>query len=82
MGVILAGWLMLVSHWSVSSCRAAEATKLREHFRSVNVALVNELEVIYSAMAIDIWEVTGAAKTKIWFYAVYPGLGTPRIIRI
>ncbi len=49
----------------VSSCSAAEATKLFENvFRSVNIALVNELKVIYAAMGIDIWEVIEAAKTK------------------
>src|ERR1043166_2661168 len=42
----------------VSSCRVAEATKLLENiFRSVNIALVNELKVVYTAMGIDIWEV-------------------------
>ena len=46
----------------VSSCRAAEATKLLENiFRSVNIALVNELKVVYSAMDIDVWEVINAA---------------------
>src|SRR6266480_148271 len=61
----------------VSSCRAAEATKLLENiFRSVNIALVNELKVIYSAMAIDIWEVIDAAKTKPFgFMPFYPGPG-------
>jgi len=50
----------------VSSCRAAEATKLLENiFRGVNIALVNELKQVYSAMGIDIWEVINAAKTKI-----------------
>ncbi|HPC61809.1 MAG TPA: nucleotide sugar dehydrogenase, partial [Verrucomicrobiota bacterium] len=40
----------------VSSCRVAEATKLLENtFRSVNIALVNELKIVYSAMGIDIW---------------------------
>ncbi len=49
----------------VSSCRAAEATKLLENiFRSVNIALVNELKLVYGAMDIDIWEVIQAAKTK------------------
>ncbi|MCU0779103.1 MAG: nucleotide sugar dehydrogenase, partial [Akkermansiaceae bacterium] len=49
----------------VSSCRAAEATKLLENiFRSVNIALVNELKLVYGAMGIDIWEVIEAAKTK------------------
>lgn len=61
----------------VSSCRAAEATKLLENiFRSVNIALVNELKVVYAAMGIDIWEVIEAAKTKPFGYmAFYPGPG-------
>jgi UDP-N-acetyl-D-glucosamine dehydrogenase len=46
----------------VSSCRAAEATKLLENiFRGVNIALVNELKVVYAAMGIDVWEVINAA---------------------
>lgn len=49
----------------VSSCRAAEATKVLENiFRSVNIALVNELRLVYTAMGIDIWEVIESAKTK------------------
>jgi UDP-N-acetyl-D-glucosamine dehydrogenase len=61
----------------VSSCRVAEATKLLENiFRSVNIALVNELKVVYAAMGIDIWEVIDAAKTKPFgFMAFYPGPG-------
>lgn len=61
----------------VSSCRTAEATKLMENiFRSVNIALVNELKLVYSAMGIDIWEVIEAAKTKPFgFMAFYPGPG-------
>jgi UDP-N-acetyl-D-glucosamine dehydrogenase len=61
----------------VSSCRAAEATKLLENiFRSVNIALVNELKVVYAAMGIDIWEVINAAKTKPFgFMPFYPGPG-------
>lgn len=61
----------------VSSCRAAEATKLLENiFRSVNIALVNELKVVYSAMGINIWEVIEAAKTKPFgFMPFYPGPG-------
>jgi UDP-N-acetyl-D-glucosamine dehydrogenase len=61
----------------VSSCRAAEATKLLENiFRSVNIALVNELKLIYSAMDIDVWEVIAAARTKPFGYmAFYPGPG-------
>ncbi len=61
----------------VSSCRAAEATKLLENiFRSVNIALVNELKQVYGAMDIDVWEVINAAKTKPFgFMAFYPGPG-------
>jgi UDP-N-acetyl-D-glucosamine dehydrogenase len=61
----------------VSSCRTAEATKLTENiFRSINIALVNELKVVYSAMGIDVWEVIEAAKTKPFgFMAFYPGPG-------
>ena len=61
----------------VSSCRAAEATKLLENtFRSVNIALVNELKIIYGAMGIDVWEVINAAKTKPFgFMPFYPGPG-------
>ena len=61
----------------VSSCRAAEATKLLENiFRGVNIALVNELKVVFQAMGIDVWEVINAAKTKPFgFMAFYPGPG-------
>lgn len=61
----------------VSSCRAAEATKLLENiFRSVNIALVNELKLVYDAMDIDVWEVINAAKSKPFGYmAFYPGPG-------
>jgi UDP-N-acetyl-D-mannosaminuronate dehydrogenase len=61
----------------VSSCRVAEATKLLENiFRSVNIALVNELKLVYEAMGIDIWEVITAAKTKPFgFMPFYPGPG-------
>jgi UDP-N-acetyl-D-glucosamine dehydrogenase len=61
----------------VSSCRVAEATKLLENiFRSVNIALVNELKLVYAAMGIDIWEVVEAAKTKPFgFMPFYPGPG-------
>ncbi len=61
----------------VSSCRVAEAAKLLENtFRSVNIALVNELKVVYSAMGIDVWEVINAAKTKPFgFMAFFPGPG-------
>jgi UDP-N-acetyl-D-glucosamine dehydrogenase len=61
----------------VSSCRVAEATKLLENiFRSVNIALVNELKIVYGAMGIDIWEVIYAARTKPFgFMPFYPGPG-------
>jgi UDP-N-acetyl-D-glucosamine dehydrogenase len=49
---------------------------LENTFRSVNIALVNELKVVYSAMGIDVWEVINAAKTKPFgFMAFYPGPG-------
>ena len=62
---------------TVSSAETAEATKLTENiFRAVNIALVNELKVIYEAMGIDIWEVIEAAKTKPFGYMpFYPGPG-------
>jgi UDP-N-acetyl-D-glucosamine dehydrogenase len=61
----------------VSSCRVAEAAKLLENiYRSVNIALVNELKLVYGAMGIDIWEVIAAAKTKPFgFMPFYPGPG-------
>jgi UDP-N-acetyl-D-glucosamine dehydrogenase len=61
----------------VSSTRAAEATKLLENiFRCVNIALVNELKIVFDKMGIDIWEVIGAAKTKPFGYMpFYPGPG-------
>jgi UDP-N-acetyl-D-glucosamine dehydrogenase len=61
----------------VSSAAAAEAVKLTENiFRSVNIALVNELKVIFEKMGIDVWEVIDAAKTKPFGYMpFYPGPG-------
>jgi UDP-N-acetyl-D-glucosamine dehydrogenase len=61
----------------VSSTNVAEAVKLTENiFRAVNIALVNELKVVYAAMGIDIWEVIEAAKTKPFGYMpFYPGPG-------
>jgi UDP-N-acetyl-D-glucosamine dehydrogenase len=61
----------------VSSCRVAEAAKLLENiFRSVNIAMVNELKMVYAEMGIDIWEVIEAAKTKPFgFMPFYPGPG-------
>lgn len=61
----------------VSTTATAEAVKLTENiFRAVNIALVNELKVVYEAMGIDIWEVIDAAKTKPFGYMpFYPGPG-------
>ena len=61
----------------VSTNATAEAVKLTENiFRAVNIALVNELKVVYGAMGIDIWEVIEAAKTKPFGYMpFYPGPG-------
>lgn len=61
----------------VSSTRVAEATKLLENiYRAVNIALVNELKMLFDKMGIDIWEVIEAAKTKPFgFQAFYPGPG-------
>lgn len=61
----------------VSSTATAEAVKLTENiFRCINIAMVNELKVIYSEMGIDVWEVIDAAKTKPFgFMPFYPGPG-------
>lgn len=61
----------------VSTNATAEAVKITENvFRAVNIALVNELKVVYEAMGIDIWEVIDAAKTKPFGYMpFYPGPG-------
>jgi UDP-N-acetyl-D-glucosamine dehydrogenase len=63
----------------VSSARIAEAAKLTENiFRSVNIALVNELKVIYDRLGIDIWDVLDAAETKPFGFMRFnpgPGLG-------
>src|SRR3972149_3138469 len=61
----------------VSSTRVAEAAKLLENiYRSVNIALVNELKMLFNNMGIDIWEVIEAARTKPFgFHAFYPGPG-------
>jgi UDP-N-acetyl-D-glucosamine dehydrogenase len=61
----------------VSSPETAEAVKLTENiFRSVNIALANELKVVFDAMGIDVWEVIEAAKTKPFgFMPFYPGPG-------
>lgn len=61
----------------VSSTRVAEAAKLLENiYRSVNIALVNELKLVFNKMNIDIWEVISAASTKPFgFQPFYPGPG-------
>jgi UDP-N-acetyl-D-glucosamine dehydrogenase len=61
----------------VSSTRVAEAAKLLENiYRAVNIALVNELKMLFDRMDIDAWEVIEAAKTKPFgFQAFYPGPG-------
>ena len=60
---------------SVSSARSAEMAKLLENtFRSVNIALVNELAMLAERMGLDIWEVIDAASTKPFgFMPFYPG---------
>jgi UDP-N-acetyl-D-glucosamine dehydrogenase len=61
----------------VSSTKAAESAKLLENiFRSINIALVNELKVVFDKMGIDVWEVIEAASTKPFGYTpFYPGPG-------
>jgi UDP-N-acetyl-D-glucosamine dehydrogenase len=61
----------------VNSTKVAEAAKLLENiYRSVNIALVNELKMVFDRMGIDVWEVIEAAKTKPFgFQAFYPGPG-------
>jgi UDP-N-acetyl-D-glucosamine dehydrogenase len=60
-----------------SSMEVAEACKILENtYRAVNIALVNELKVLYDKLGIDVWEVIEAAKTKPFgFQAFYPGPG-------
>jgi UDP-N-acetyl-D-glucosamine dehydrogenase len=61
----------------VSSCEVAEACKILENtYRAVNIALVNELKMLYDRMGIDVWEVIEAAATKPFgFQPFYPGPG-------
>jgi len=68
---------VIVQTVPVSSTQAAEATKLLENiYRSINIALVNELKMVFHKMDIDIWEVIEAAKTKPFgYHAFYPGPG-------
>ncbi len=61
----------------VSSCEAAEASKILENtYRCINIAMVNELKMLFDRMGIDVWEVIRAASTKPFgFQAFYPGPG-------
>jgi UDP-N-acetyl-D-glucosamine dehydrogenase len=62
---------------TVSSCEVAEASKILENvYRAVNIAMVNELKIIFERLGIDVWEVIDAAKTKPFgFQAFFPGPG-------
>ena len=68
---------VVVSVVPVSSCEAAEACKILENtYRSVNIALVNELKMLCDQMGMDVWEIIDAAKSKPFGYqAFYPGPG-------
>lgn len=67
----------VVSVVPVSSCEVAETCKILENtYRSVNIAMVNELKMLCDRLGIDVWEVIDAAKTKPFgFQAFYPGPG-------
>ncbi len=68
---------VIVKTVPVSSPSVAEATKIVENvYRSINIALVNELKMVFDKMGIDVWEVINAASTKPFgFKAFYPGPG-------
>ena len=68
---------VIVQTVEVSSAATAEATKLLENiYRSVNIALVNELKIVFERMGIDVWEVIEAASTKPFgYHPFYPGPG-------
>ena len=60
----------------MSSTKVAEATKLTENiFRSVNIAMVNELKIIFEKMDIDVWEVIAVLSKPFGFMPFYPGPG-------
>ncbi|MGC8624579.1 MAG: nucleotide sugar dehydrogenase [Phycisphaerae bacterium] len=61
----------------VESCEIAEAGKILENcYRCINIAMINELKIIFDRMGIDVWKVIAAAKTKPFgFQAFYPGPG-------
>ncbi len=69
--------LAIVQTIPVSSLEAAEAAKILENvYRCVNIAMVNELKIVFDRMGIDVWEVIKAASTKPFgFNAFYPGPG-------
>jgi UDP-N-acetyl-D-glucosamine dehydrogenase len=69
--------LVIVKTIPVSSTKAAESSKLLENiYRSINIAMVNELKMVFDRMGIDIWEVIAAASTKPFgFKPFYPGPG-------
>jgi UDP-N-acetyl-D-glucosamine dehydrogenase len=75
--VLTALYGQIVTVIPVSSTRVAESSKILENtYRAINIALINELKVIFDRMDIDIWEVIEAAKTKPFgFQAFYPGPG-------
>ena len=66
----------------MSNCEVAEACKILENtYRAVNIAMVNELKMLFDRMGIDVWEVIDAAKTKPFgFQAFYPGPGLGRAL--
>jgi UDP-N-acetyl-D-glucosamine dehydrogenase len=68
---------VVVETVAVSSCEIAEACKILENtYRSINIAMVNELKLLFKRMDIDIWEVIEAASTKPFgFQPFYPGPG-------
>jgi UDP-N-acetyl-D-glucosamine dehydrogenase len=69
--------LAIVNTVAVSTVEAAEATKILENvYRCINIAMVNELKMVFDRMGIDVWEVIKAASTKPFgFNAFYPGPG-------
>jgi UDP-N-acetyl-D-glucosamine dehydrogenase len=75
--VLTALYSQIVNVVPVSSPKVAEAAKILENtYRAINIALVNELKVIFDRMGIDVWEVIEAARTKPFgFQAFYPGPG-------
>ena len=75
--VIEALYSKIVRTVRVSSCKVAEATKILENtYRAVNIAMVNELKMLFDRMGINIWEVISASKSKPFgFQPFYPGPG-------